>query len=211
MFITQQFMLRIPRRSICTQRLYSQCVRYKWMHQEAQPIATLRKPNGGGNHAVNVSAATRNQSNEVTSFLQIIPVSIQSSDNRLEQSFNQLRFPPNKSFNLMEVGITQWQEAYELQRPLYYRIGTRREHLVVQREPEWVVSGHMTRKGRENDCHFAFTKDMTLDANIQTWWDIELYTLKINVVSQSMKEMQAQKLIESTTKFTSERLEVGML
>ena len=36
-----------------------------------------------GNHAVNVSAATINPSNEVTSFLQIVPVSIQSGDNRL--------------------------------------------------------------------------------------------------------------------------------
>ena len=36
-----------------------------------------------GNHLVNVSAATINQSNEVTSFLQIVPVSIQSGDDRL--------------------------------------------------------------------------------------------------------------------------------
>ena len=36
-----------------------------------------------GNHAVNVSAATINQINEVTSFLQIVPVSIQSGGNRL--------------------------------------------------------------------------------------------------------------------------------
>ena len=36
-----------------------------------------------GNHAVNVSAATINQSNEVTSILQIVPVSIQSGGNRL--------------------------------------------------------------------------------------------------------------------------------
>ena len=36
-----------------------------------------------GNHAVNVSTATINQSNEVTSFLQIVPVSIQSGGNRL--------------------------------------------------------------------------------------------------------------------------------
>ena len=35
------------------------------------------------NHAVNVSAATINQSNEVTSFLQIAPVSIQSGSDRL--------------------------------------------------------------------------------------------------------------------------------
>ena len=35
------------------------------------------------NQAVNVSAATINQSNEVTSFLQIVPVPIQSSGNRL--------------------------------------------------------------------------------------------------------------------------------
>ena len=36
-----------------------------------------------GNHAVNVSAATINKSNEVTSFLQIVPVSIQSGSSRL--------------------------------------------------------------------------------------------------------------------------------
>ena len=36
-----------------------------------------------GNHAVNLSAATINQSNEVTSFLQIVPVSIQSCGNKL--------------------------------------------------------------------------------------------------------------------------------
>ena len=36
-----------------------------------------------GNHAVNVSAATINQIDEVTSFLQIVPVSIQSGGNRL--------------------------------------------------------------------------------------------------------------------------------
>ena len=36
-----------------------------------------------GNHAVNVSASTISQSNEVTNFLQIVPVSIQSRSNRL--------------------------------------------------------------------------------------------------------------------------------
>ena len=36
-----------------------------------------------GNHAVNVSAATINKSNGVISFLQIVPVSIQSGGNRL--------------------------------------------------------------------------------------------------------------------------------
>ena len=36
-----------------------------------------------GSHAVNVSAATINQSNQVTSFLQIVPVWIQSGGNRL--------------------------------------------------------------------------------------------------------------------------------
>ena len=36
-----------------------------------------------GNHAVNVSALTINQSNGDTRFLQIIPISIQSGSNRL--------------------------------------------------------------------------------------------------------------------------------
>ena len=36
-----------------------------------------------GSHAVNVSAATINQSNQVTSFLQMVSVSVQSGGNRL--------------------------------------------------------------------------------------------------------------------------------
>ena len=48
---------------------------YRLLHSENQ----MDK----GNHAVNVSAATINQSNEVTSFIQIVPVSIQSGGNRL--------------------------------------------------------------------------------------------------------------------------------
>ena len=69
----------------------------------------------------------------------------------------------------------------------------------------------MTGKRRQNVCHFAFTEDVKVAENIQTWWDIETYASKINVVSQSKKELQAQKMLESTTKFTGERYEVGML
>ena len=246
-----------------------------------------------GNQAVNVSAATINQSNEVTSFLQIVPVSIQSGGNRLntyvflnrgstvsfmdqseqeklraqgtgvtvniagihgtkdlktervplkikglhskvhsieafahpsislgntnynynklKQSFNHLSVLPNKNFNLMEVAILLDQDAYELQRPLYYKIGTRSEPFAVLTELGWVVSGPMTGKKRQNVCQFAFTEDVKVAENIQTWWDIETYASKINVVSQSKKELQAQKMLESTTMFTGERHEVGML
>ena len=203
-----------------------------------------------GSHAVNVSAATINQSNEVTSFLQIVPVSIQSGGNRLntyafldsgstvsftdesvqeklrargtdrtlniagihgtkdlktekvplkikgphskvhsieafahkllgntnnnynklKQSFNHLSFLPNKSFNLMEVGIFLGQDAYELQRSLGYKIGTRSELFAVLTELGCVVCGPMTGKRRQNVCHFAFTEDMKMAKNIQTWW-----------------------------------------
>ena len=208
-----------------------------------------------GNHAVNISAATINQSNEVTSFLQIVPVSIQSSGNRLntyafldsgstvsfidqsvqeelqaqgndvtlniagihgtkdlktekvhlkikglhsnvhsieafphpsislgntnynynklKQSFNHLSVLPNKSFNLMEICIILGQDAYELQRPLDYKIGTRSEPFAVLTELGWVVSGPMTGKRRQNVRHFVFTEDVKVAENIQTWWDIE--------------------------------------
>ena len=168
------------------------------------------------NHAVNVSAATINQSNEVTSFLQIVPVSIQSGGNRLntyafldsgstvsftdqsvqeklrahgtdvtlniagihgtkdlktekvplkikglhskvhsieafahpsislrnidnnynklKKSFNHLSVLPNKSFNMMEVGIILGQDAYELQFPLDYNIRKRTEPFAVLTE-----------------------------------------------------------------------------
>ena len=131
--------------------------------------------------------------------------------NKLKQSFNHLNVLPNKSFNLMEVGIILGQDAYELQRPLDYKIGTRSEPFAVLTELGWVVSGPMTGKKRQNVCHCAFTEDVKVAENIQTWWDIETYASKINVVSQSKKELQAQKMLESTSKFTGERYDVGML
>ena len=75
----------------------------------------------------------------------------------------------------------------------------------------WVVSGPMTGKKSESVCHFASTEDVKVAANIQSWWDIETYASKIIIVSQSKKEQQAQKLLESTTKFAGERYEVRML
>ena len=69
----------------------------------------------------------------------------------------------------------------------------------------------MTGEQSQNVCHFASTEDEKVAENIQSWWDIETYDSKINVVSQSKKEQQAQKFLESTTIFTGERYEVGML
>ena len=68
----------------------------------------------------------------------------------------------------MEVGIILVQDAYELQRPLDYKIGTRSELLAVLTELGWVVSGHMTGKRRKNVCHFGFTDDVKVAENIQT-------------------------------------------
>ena len=166
-----------------------------------------------GSHAVNVSAANLNQSNQVTSFLQIVPVSVQSGGNRLttyafldsgstvsfidqsvkdqlqakgtdvtlniagihgtqdlrtekvpitikglhskvhsieafahpsislgnttydykelKNKFRHLNVLTNRTFNLMEVGIILGQDAYEIQRPLDYKIGTRSEPFAV--------------------------------------------------------------------------------
>ena len=111
----------------------------------------------------------------------------------------------------MEVGFILGQNAYELQRPLDYKIGTRSERFAILTELGWVVCGPMTDRRRENVSHFAFSEDVKVAENIQTWWDIETYASKINVVSQSRKELQAQKMLESTTNFTGERYQVGML
>ena len=130
---------------------------------------------------------------------------------KLKRSFNHLSVLPNKSFNLMEVGIILGQDACEPQRPLDYKIGTRSELFAVLTELGWVVSGPMTDKRRQNVCRFAFTEEVKVAENIQTWWDIETYASKINVVSQSKNELQSQKKLESTTMFTGERYEKGML
>ena len=64
---------------------------------------------------------------------------------------------------------------------------------------------------RQNVCHFSSTEDVKMAKNIQSWWDIETYASKINVVSQSRKELQAQKMLESATNLTGEQYEVEML
>ena len=181
-----------------------------------------------GYHAVNVSPSTINHSNEVTSFLEIVLVSIQSGSNRLnryafldngsvvsfidqsvqeklrahgtdvtlciagihgtkdlktemiplkikglhskvhsiegfahpsislgntnysynklKQSFNHLSVLPHEGFNLMEVGIIIGQDAYNIPRPLDYKIETRSEPFAVLTELEWVFSGPMIGK-----------------------------------------------------------------
>ena len=66
----------------------------------------------------------------------------------------------------MEVGIILGQDAYELQRPLDYKIGTRSEPFAVLTELAWVVKGHMTGKRRQNFCHFAFTQDVKVAGNM---------------------------------------------
>ena len=68
--------------------------------------------------------------------------------NKLKRSFNHLSVLPNKRF-LMEVGIFFGQDAYDLQRPLEYKMGTRNEPFAVLTELGWVVSGTMTGKRRK--------------------------------------------------------------
>ena len=132
---------------------------------------------------------------------------------QLQQSFNDLSVLPNKRFNLREVGTILDQDAYELQHPLDYMIVARSEPFAFLTELGWVVSGPMTGKSRQKVCHFVCTEDVKVAENILTWWDIETYASKINVVSQSKKELQARRwyMIESTTKITGERYEVGRL
>ena len=195
-----------------------------------------------GSHTVNVSAATTNQSNQITSFLQIVPVSVQSGGKRLttysfldsgsivsfidqsvkdqlqgkgtdvtlniagihgtqdlrtekvpilikglhskvcsieafahpsislgnttydykelKNNFRHLNVLTNKKFNLMEVSIIIGQDAYKIQRPLDYKIGTQSEPFAVLTDLGWVVSGPMTGKKSQNVCHFAFTEDV---------------------------------------------------
>ncbi|XP_075243805.1 uncharacterized protein LOC142338058 [Convolutriloba macropyga] len=90
--------------------------------------------------------------------------------NKLKQIFNHLTDLPNKTFNLMDVGIILGQDAYELQSSLDYRAGTGSEPFAVLAELGWAVSGPMTGKRRQSICHFAFIDDVKLTENIQKWF-----------------------------------------
>ena len=111
----------------------------------------------------------------------------------------------------MEVGTILGQDAYKIQPPLDYKTETQSEPFAVLKEIGWVVIGPMTGKKIQNVRHFASTEDVKVAENIQSWWGIETFVSKINVVNQSNKEQPAQKFLESKTKYTGERHEVGML
>ena len=81
----------------------------------------------------------------------------------------------------------------------------------VLTERGWIVTEHLRGKKRQNFCHFALTENLNVAKNIQTCWDIETYPFKIKVLSQSKKDLQAEKMLKSTSKFTGERHEMGRL
>ena len=93
---------------------------------------------------------------------------------KLKQMFNHLSVLPNRSFNLMEVGIILGQDAYNLQRAFDYKIGKQSEPFAFLTELGWVVSGPMKSNRRQNICLFASTEDVKVAENIQSWWDINL-------------------------------------
>ena len=128
-----------------------------------------------------------------------------------KKNFRHLNVLTNRIFNLLETSIILGQDAYKIQCPLDYKIEKRSELFAVLTELGWVVSGPMTGKKSQHFCHFASTEDVKVAESIQSWWDIETYASKTNVVSQSKKKQQAQNFLESTTKFTGEWYEVGML
>ena len=59
----------------------------------------------------------------------------------------------------MEVGIILRQDAYELQRPVDCKIGTRTEHFAVPTQLGWVVSGPMTAR---EDKMFVISPSMKM-------------------------------------------------
>ena len=76
-------MLWLSGKRTCNQRLQSQRMRYKSIDQKAQPVGTLGNPNGRGRSLSQCERCINEPNNEVTSFLQIVPLSNQSGRNRL--------------------------------------------------------------------------------------------------------------------------------
>ena len=104
----------------------------------------------------------------------------------------------------MEVGNILIQDANELKRPLIHQIETRSEPFV---DPTELGCGQWTydRQKKTNVFNFVFKVDVKVAENIQTWQDIKFYASKINVVGQPKKALQAQKYLESRTRFIGER------
>ena len=116
---------------------------------------------------------------------------------KLKQIFNHLGVLLNKSFNFMEVGIIRGQDAYELQRPLDYKIETRNEPFAVRLELGRVVSGPTTSKRRQNVRHFAFTEDVKVAENNYSSAFGQLYSLERRFQRDSNLKSLYQKSIDT--------------
>ena len=86
----------------------------------------------------------------------------------LKNNFRHLNVLTNRTFNKMEVGIILGQDAYEIQGPLDYKIGTQSEPFAVLTELGWVISGPMTGKKNQIGFHFASTEDVKAAEKIQS-------------------------------------------
>ena len=69
----------------------------------------------------------------------------------------------------------------------------------------------MEGKTRQNICHCDCTEDMKKAENIQSQWEKETDDYKLNIISQSKKELQFQTMLESGKKFTGRCHKMGML
>ena len=104
------------------------------------------------NHAINVSVEIINQSNEVTSFLQMVPVSIQNGGNRLNTyafldngsmvSFIDQRVQEKLRANrvaeiLDTTNVSQWKQVSGINKPAH--IGTRAINIEDLKRNEWLT------------------------------------------------------------------------
>ena len=112
----------------------------------------------------------------------------------------------------MDVANILGQDAYELEtlglqdrntKWTFCRSSSNRVRMGSQWNPD----------GQEKTKYLSFCLHWRCESGWKypKWWDIETCASKINVLSQSKKELQAQKILESTTKFTGERYEAGLL
>ena len=131
----------------------------------------------------------------------------------LKDRYPHLRNLPNQSYNLNDVQVILGQDCYNIHHPFEFSKSEDKAALwAVKSKIDWALTGPLPAN---QAAYLATTAtsiaDDKLANQLSKWCDIESYVSNCDATGHSKEEQRAIKTLEQTTRFNSERYEVGLL
>ena len=105
------------------------------------------------------------------------------------------------------------QDMHQLIHPMDNKQGKENEPWAVRTHFGWTVIGPFPKKLAQSinvSSNLVHITDL-LSEQVKRWWGIEAYSSNVKSSGKSLEEKKALEILERTTRFNSDRYEVGML